>query len=107
MLLFLDFLQRGRIAEAEAEFEKLLGGGHVKLAMADLSKLDKGDEADVKFAELICGRHYKGLISLLIYDENFIAGFYLFIVPQEITYSLFSQLFSLGRPFLLCNSFLA
>ncbi|XP_074343665.1 putative plastidic glucose transporter 2 isoform X1 [Apium graveolens] len=52
--------KRGKSAEAEIEFEKLLGGGgHVKVAMADLSKLDKGDEADVKFSELICGRHYK------------------------------------------------
>lgn len=69
MLLFLDLMQRGKSAEAEAEFEKLLGGGgHVKLAMADLSKLDKGDEADVKFAELICGRHYKGLLAFLNYD---------------------------------------
>lgn len=69
ILSFLDLTQRGKSAEAEAEFEKLLGGGgHVKVAMADLSKLDKGDEADVKFAELICGRHYKGLLSLLSYD---------------------------------------
>ncbi|XP_050235308.1 probable plastidic glucose transporter 3 [Mercurialis annua] len=52
--------KRGRGAEAEAEFEKLLGGSHVKSAMAELSKLDRGDEADkVKFSELIYGRHSK------------------------------------------------
>ncbi|KAL5756054.1 hypothetical protein ACOSQ2_020800 [Xanthoceras sorbifolium] len=50
--------KRGRGAEAEAEFEKLLGGVHVKYSMAELSKSDRGDEADtVKFSELFYGRH--------------------------------------------------
>ncbi|XVF24964.1 hypothetical protein REPUB_Repub13aG0172700 [Reevesia pubescens] len=50
--------KRGRGADAEAEFEKLLGGPYVKGAMAELSKSDKGDEADtVKFSELLYGRH--------------------------------------------------
>lgn len=50
--------KRGRSSEAEAEFEKLLGGLHVKDAMAELSKTDRGDEVDsVKFAELLYGRH--------------------------------------------------
>ena len=54
-------LQRGRGADAEAEFEKLLGGPYVKGAMAELSKSEKGDEADtVKFSELLYGRHRKG-----------------------------------------------
>ncbi|GFZ08064.1 major facilitator superfamily protein [Actinidia rufa] len=50
----------GRTAEAENEFEKLLGGSHFKSAINELSKSDKGDEADtVKFSELLCGRHFK------------------------------------------------
>lgn len=52
--------KRGRIAEAEAEFEKLLGASHVKSAMAELSKSDRGDETDsMKFSELIYGRHFR------------------------------------------------
>ncbi|KAE9462826.1 hypothetical protein C3L33_05260, partial [Rhododendron williamsianum] len=52
--------RRGRIAEAEAEFEKLLGGSHVKSAMAELSKSDRGDETDsMKFSELLYGRHFR------------------------------------------------
>lgn len=52
--------KRGRIAEAEAEFEKLLGGSHVKSAMAELSKSDRGDETDsMKFSELLYGRHFR------------------------------------------------
>lgn len=50
--------KRGRGPEAEAEFEKLLGGMHVKSAMLELSKF--GDESDtVKFSELLYGRHFK------------------------------------------------
>ncbi|MBA0812301.1 hypothetical protein Gohar_026280, partial [Gossypium harknessii] len=53
-------LQRGRAADAEAEFEKLLGGPYVKSAMAELSKSDRGDEADTfKFSELLYGHHRK------------------------------------------------
>ncbi|KAJ9688392.1 hypothetical protein PVL29_014200 [Vitis rotundifolia] len=53
--------KKGRIAEAEAEFEKLLGGSHVKYAMADLHKSDRGDETDaVKLSELLYGRHFRG-----------------------------------------------
>ena len=53
--------KKGRIAEAEAEFEKLLGGSHVKFAMADLHKSDRGDETDaVKLSELLYGRHFRG-----------------------------------------------
>ncbi|XVE70439.1 hypothetical protein DITRI_Ditri10aG0072800 [Diplodiscus trichospermus] len=52
--------KRGRSAEAEAEFERLLGGSHVKYAMLELSKLDRGDEADtVKLSELLYGRHFR------------------------------------------------
>ncbi|KAE8714140.1 putative plastidic glucose transporter 2 [Hibiscus syriacus] len=52
--------KKGRSAEAEAEFERLLGGSHVKYAMLELSKLDRGDEADtVRLTELLYGRHFK------------------------------------------------
>ncbi|KDP37254.1 hypothetical protein JCGZ_06310 [Jatropha curcas] len=52
--------KRGKGAEAEAEFEKLLGGSHVKSAMAELLKSDRGDEAEkVKLSELLYGRHFK------------------------------------------------
>ncbi|KAF5945749.1 probable plastidic glucose transporter 2 isoform X2 [Camellia sinensis] len=52
--------KQGRIADAEAEFEKLLGGSHVKSAMAELSKFDRGDETDtIKFSELLYGRHFR------------------------------------------------
>ncbi|XP_047340480.1 probable plastidic glucose transporter 2 isoform X2 [Impatiens glandulifera] len=48
--------KKGRSAEAEFEFEKLLGGPHVKQAMSDLAKTDRGDDADtLKFSELLCG----------------------------------------------------
>lgn len=52
--------KRGRFADAEEEFERLLGGGHVNLAMAELSRTDKGDDAEgVRFSELIYGRHFR------------------------------------------------
>ena len=55
--------QIGRTAEAENEFEKLLGGSHFKSAINELSKSDRGDEVDtVKFSELLCGRHFKGML---------------------------------------------
>ncbi|KAK7294208.1 hypothetical protein RJT34_17094 [Clitoria ternatea] len=50
--------KRGRTIEAEAEFEKLLGGVHVKAAMAELSKSDRGEGSDtVKLSELLFGSH--------------------------------------------------
>ncbi|KAG2722903.1 hypothetical protein I3760_02G148600 [Carya illinoinensis] len=53
-------LKRGRGVEAEAEFEKILGGLHVKSAMAELSMSDRGDDTDtIKFSELFFGRHFK------------------------------------------------
>ncbi|XP_022732140.1 probable plastidic glucose transporter 2 isoform X3 [Durio zibethinus] len=52
--------KQGRSADAEAEFERLLGGSPVKYAMVELSKLDRGDEADtVKLSELLYGRHFR------------------------------------------------
>ncbi|XP_050217208.1 probable plastidic glucose transporter 2 isoform X2 [Mercurialis annua] len=53
--------KQGRSAEAEIEFEKLLGGMHVKYAMQELSKVDRGDDADnVTLSELLYGRHFRG-----------------------------------------------
>ncbi|QCE02040.1 probable plastidic glucose transporter 3 [Vigna unguiculata] len=50
----------GRTTEAEAEFEKLLGGVHVKPAMVELSKADRGDASDtVTVSDLICGRYFR------------------------------------------------
>ncbi|MQL89041.1 hypothetical protein Taro_021609 [Colocasia esculenta] len=52
--------KRGRVAEAEGEFERLLGGSHVNLAMGELLRSDKGDDAEsIRFFELIYGRHSK------------------------------------------------
>ncbi|GAB4842244.1 hypothetical protein Ancab_012210 [Ancistrocladus abbreviatus] len=52
--------KKGRGADAEAVFEKLLGSSHVKAAVSELSKLDRGDEKDtVTFTELFHGRHFK------------------------------------------------
>ncbi|KAE9588060.1 putative major facilitator, sugar transporter, major facilitator superfamily [Lupinus albus] len=52
--------KRGRSIEAEAAFEKLLGGMHVKSAMAELSKSEKGDESNtVKLSELLYGRYFR------------------------------------------------
>ncbi|KAA0062607.1 putative plastidic glucose transporter 2 isoform X1 [Cucumis melo var. makuwa] len=52
--------KQGRTEEAETEFEKLLGGSHVKSALAELSKFDRGDEPDdVKLSELLFGRHFQ------------------------------------------------
>lgn len=54
-------MQQGRHSEAENELEKLLGASHAKDAIVELSKTERGDEADtVKLAELLCGRHSRG-----------------------------------------------
>lgn len=61
-LIFLDMEQRGRIGAAEAELEKLMGGSHVKSAMAEFSKTEKVDEGDnVKLSDLIYGLHFRGI----------------------------------------------
>lgn len=97
--------QKGRAAEAEAEFEKLLGGLHVKSAMADLSKSDRGDEPDtVKFSELFYGRHFRGIYETL---NSFIfcirictCGSCYFILDYSFIIS-FWQLFLLDQPCML------
>lgn len=57
-------VQQGRIAEAEAELERLVGPSHVGHAMSDLSKLDKVDANDtVNLSELLYGRHFRGSLQ--------------------------------------------
>ncbi|CAA2974528.1 probable plastidic glucose transporter 3 [Olea europaea subsp. europaea] len=52
--------KKGRIVETEEALEKLWGTSHVKSAVAELSKSDRGDELDkVKFSELFYGRHVR------------------------------------------------
>ncbi|XVF86644.1 hypothetical protein PTKIN_Ptkin18bG0058900 [Pterospermum kingtungense] len=89
--------KRGRGADAEAEFEKLLGGPYVKGAIAELSKSERGDEADtVKFSELLYGRHRKVVfIGSILY------------VLQQLSGSFVALLFvdKLGRKVLLIGSF--
>lgn len=73
MMLFIHLVQKGRSAEAEAEFERLLGGLHVKSAMAELSKLDRGDEADtVKYSELLYGRHLRGIYTYMFTNSHYL-----------------------------------
>lgn len=65
--------QQGRSAEAEAEFERLLGGSHVKYAMLELSKFDRGDDADtVKLSELLYGCHFRGRYYSLGFLSSFL-----------------------------------
>ncbi|XP_019194140.1 PREDICTED: probable plastidic glucose transporter 2 [Ipomoea nil] len=53
-------VKRGRIAAAEETLEKLIGLPHVKSAMAELSKSDKGDGMDtVKFSGLLYPPHFR------------------------------------------------
>ncbi|KAL8138604.1 hypothetical protein V2J09_004605 [Rumex salicifolius] len=52
--------KNGRGTEAEAQLEKLLGPTYVKAAIAELSRLDRGDEPeDVSFSELFQGRNFR------------------------------------------------
>ncbi|KAG2713111.1 hypothetical protein I3760_04G159800 [Carya illinoinensis] len=63
--------KKGRTEEAETAFEKLLGGSHVKYAMAELSKSDRGGDSDtVKMSELLYGRHFRGsVIAMVLMDK--------------------------------------
>ncbi|AEE36305.1 Major facilitator superfamily protein [Arabidopsis thaliana] len=63
--------KRGRAAEAEAVFEKLLGGSYVKAAMAELVKSDRGDDADsAKLSELLFGRSFRGsTVAVVLMDK--------------------------------------
>ncbi|XP_058109566.1 probable plastidic glucose transporter 2 isoform X2 [Magnolia sinica] len=52
--------KQGKCVEAEAEFERLLGGSHVKSAMTELSRSDRGDDVEsVRFSDLIYGRNFR------------------------------------------------
>ncbi|GMH14344.1 hypothetical protein Nepgr_016185 [Nepenthes gracilis] len=52
--------KKGRGAEAEATFEKLLGVSYIKAAIAELSKLDRGEDLEtVKFTEIFHSRHVR------------------------------------------------
>ncbi|XP_022723985.1 probable plastidic glucose transporter 3 [Durio zibethinus] len=105
LALFMEFsaesphwlFKRGRGAEAEAEFEKLLGGPYVKGEMAELSKSERGDEIDtVKFLELLYGHHHKVVFI----------GSTLFAL-QQLSGSFVALFFmdKLGRKVLLIGSF--
>lgn len=62
-LFVCHLLQRSRLVEAEVEFERLLGASHVKSAISELSRSDKGDDVDtVRFSDLLCGRHFRGTL---------------------------------------------
>ncbi|XP_078431930.1 putative plastidic glucose transporter 2 isoform X2 [Wolffia australiana] len=53
----------GRVADAEFEFERLLGEAHASEAIAELSYLNKEDDTEsVTFSELLCGR-YNAVVS--------------------------------------------
>ncbi|KAH1043750.1 hypothetical protein GYH30_025544 [Glycine max] len=63
--------KQGRTAEAEAEFERLLGVSEAKFAMSELSKVDRGDDTDtVKLSELLHGRHSKDIANVCIGIAN-------------------------------------
>ncbi|KAL2321289.1 hypothetical protein Fmac_030258 [Flemingia macrophylla] len=51
--------KQGRTAEAEVEFERLLGVSEAKFAMSELSKVDRDDTDTVNLSELLHGRHSK------------------------------------------------
>lgn len=98
-------LQRGRIGEAEVEFERLLGGPHVKSALAELSRSDKGDDAEsVKYSELLYGRHFRGKHSN---QHSFSASWFSCMLPCCHSFKSFTWKFcSLQVPFLFLQLFL-
>ncbi|XP_073007588.1 probable plastidic glucose transporter 2 isoform X1 [Typha latifolia] len=52
--------KHGKIGEAEVEFERLWGGSHVKSAMAELLRSNRGDDVEtISFLQLFCGHHFK------------------------------------------------
>ncbi|GKE63723.1 major facilitator superfamily protein [Tanacetum coccineum] len=60
-----------RIVVMNREFAKLLGGLHAKSSMAELSKIDRGDEVDVvKLSELFNGLYFRGsIIAMILMDK--------------------------------------
>ena len=84
----MDLLQSGRTAEAEAEFEKLLGGVHVKCAYAELSKSDRVDDADaVTLSDLLQGRYFKGKCTNNVITDQLIVS-HIFLTPNETFFFL-------------------
>ncbi|KAL8458295.1 hypothetical protein ACS0TY_035971 [Phlomoides rotata] len=68
--------KRGRLAQTESELERLVGALHVKSAMSELSKSEKGDEVDaVKLLDLLHGRHFKVVfIGSVLYAFQQLSG---------------------------------
>ena len=65
-------MQCGRTNEAEMQFEKLLGPLHVKSAIAELSRSERGDDGEsVKYSELFYGRHFNGINCSFIHSFTF------------------------------------
>ncbi|KAK8595006.1 hypothetical protein V6N13_015915 [Hibiscus sabdariffa] len=105
LALFMEFcaesphwlFKRGRGAEAEAEYEKLLGGPYVKSAIAELSKSDRGDDADTfKFSELLYGHHRKVVfIGSTLFALQQLSGSFIAMILMD----------KLGRKVLLIGSF--
>ena len=63
--------KRGQIGEAEARFERLLGFFHVKSAMAELSRSDKGDDVEsIRFSDLLSGHYFRGsVVAMTLRDK--------------------------------------
>ncbi|KAL3511774.1 hypothetical protein ACH5RR_024491 [Cinchona calisaya] len=68
--------KKRRTAETEEAIERLFGASHVKYAMAELTKSDRGDEFDtVKFSDLFYGRHVRVvLIGSILFALQQLSG---------------------------------
>nr|GEW39711.1 probable plastidic glucose transporter 3 [Tanacetum cinerariifolium] len=57
--------------KTNSEFSKLLEGLHAKSSMAELSKIDRGDEVDgVKLLELFYRLYFRGsIIAMILMDK--------------------------------------
>ncbi|XP_051136026.1 probable plastidic glucose transporter 2 [Andrographis paniculata] len=68
--------KKGRVADTEVEFERLFGAPHVKFAVAELYKSDKGDDVNaIKFSDLFHGRHYTVVyIGAVLYALQQLSG---------------------------------
>ncbi|XP_057969715.1 probable plastidic glucose transporter 2 isoform X2 [Malania oleifera] len=99
--------KQGRSAEAEVEFEKLIGGWYVKSAMAELYKSDRGDDADtVKLSELFYGRHFRGKYDIfLVYFLSFVSSVFLYFAVTGHIYCQSAASSSPPCPFSLPNIF--
>ncbi|XP_072093616.1 probable plastidic glucose transporter 2 isoform X2 [Arachis hypogaea] len=77
--------KQGRIAEAEATFERLLGASEAKFAMSELSKVDRGDDADtVKLSELVRGRHFKDIANGCIGIANLLGSIISMVLMDKL-----------------------